>query len=164
MGNLQSVYLETTIPSYLASRPSKDLILAGEQLLTHEWWETKRNDFHLFISELVLDEASAGDQGAAQRRLAAIKDIDVLVADESTLNLAKALINSGLIPPKAAADATHVAIASRYEIDLLLTWNCRHIANAQILKALSRVVEDNGYTLPVVCTPIEFMGGDQDDG
>lgn len=158
-----TVYLETTIPSYLASRPSKDLVLAGEQLLTHEWWESRRSHFDLYASELVVDEASGGDPERAQKRLELVSNLKFLLADDSTKQLARALIGSGLIPPKAAADATHIAISSRYGIDFLLTWNCRHIANAQILKALSSVVEGNGYSLPVVCTPIELMGGGQDD-
>jgi hypothetical protein len=163
MEKLPTVYLETTIPSYLASRPAKDLVLAGEQLLTHEWWDHQRKRFHLYVSELVIDEAGSGDADAARRRLALIEDVEILTADDETKRLTRALIGSGLIPAKATADAVHVAIACRYELDLLLTWNCRHIANAQILRALSNVVHKNGYRLPVVCTPIELMGGGEDD-
>lgn len=163
MEKLSTVYLETTIPSYLASRPASDLILAGEQLLTHQWWENKRHLFQLYVSELVIDEASAGDSVAAKKRLSLIEDLNVLAADAKTKQLTEALIGSGLIPSKASADAIHVATACRYEIDILLTWNCRHIANAQILRSLSKVVEKNGYQLPVVCTPIELMGGGKDD-
>ena len=163
MPNLPTVYLETTIPSYLASRPSKDLVVAGEQLLTHEWWETRRSQFDLYVSELVIEEASAGDPERAQQRLALISNLKPLTIDDATMQLAQSLIGSGLIPAKAAADATHLAISSRCGIDFLLTWNCRHIANAQILKELSKVVEENGYSLPFVCTPIELMGGVQDD-
>lgn len=138
-------------------------MVAGEQLLTHEWWETRYSQFDPFISELVIEEASGGDPEQAQKRLALISNVKTLTLDEPTMHLARELIGSGLIPAKATADATHVAISSRYGIDFLLTWNCRHIANAQILKSLSKVVEKNGYSLPVVCTPTELMGGILDD-
>ena len=137
--------------------------MAGEQILTHEWWENRRSQFDLFVSELVIEEASAGDPGRAEQRLALIANANLLAADEATMLLAQALVGSGLIPAKATADATHVAISSRYGIDFLLTWNCRHIANAQILKELSKVVRANGYSLPFVCTPFELMEGVQDD-
>lgn len=163
MKDISSVYLETTIPSYLASRPSGNLVVAGEQLLTHEWWGTRSSQFNLYVSELVIEEASAGDPGRAQERLDLISNLKRLIIDDATMQLAQALIGSGLIPSKATADATHVAISSRYGIDFLLTWNCTHIANAQILRELSKVVEKNGYVLPVVCTPIELMGGLQND-
>ena len=158
-----TVYLETTIPSYLTSRPSGNVVVAGEQLLTHDWWETRRSQFDCYVSELVIDEAGAGDPERAQERLGLVSNLNLLIIDDATMQLAQALIGSGLIPAKATADATHVAISSRYGIDFLLTWNCRHIANAQILRELSKVVKENGYALPVVCTPTELMGGVKDD-
>lgn len=163
MKGISSVYLETTIPSYLASRPSGNLVVAGEQLLTREWWDSRRCQFDLYVSELVVEEAGAGNPERAQERLGLISNVKLLTIDDATMQLAQALVGSGLIPTKATADATHVAIASRYEIDFLLTWNCTHIANAQILRGLSTVVQKNGYTLPVVCTPIELMGGVTND-
>jgi len=163
MSELQTVYLETTIPSYLTSRPARDLILAGEQLLTHQWWDDRRQGFHLCVSELVFKEVARGDPELARTRLSLISDLKVLAADSEVDRLASVFMRSGLIPKKAVSDAVHVAISCRHEVDILLTWNCRHIANAQILRQLSALVERNGYRLPVVCTPIELMGGYEND-
>lgn len=163
MKKLSTVYLETTIPSYLASRPASDLVLAGEQLLTHQWWDDRRHNFHLHVSELVFKEVAKGDPSAAEKRLSLIKGLDVLKADDEVSLLATIILKSGLIPQKATADAVHVATACKHDMDILLTWNCKHIANAQILRRLSLLVKEQGYQLPVICTPIELMGGYYDD-
>ncbi|MFU8847672.1 MAG: type II toxin-antitoxin system VapC family toxin [Opitutales bacterium] len=154
-----TVYLETTIPSYLASRPSKDLVLAGEQLLTHEWWERRRTDFVLLVSEYVLDEAQRGDKEAAQRRLDFITSLKELEITQTSIELTQTIISLPFFPVKADVDAAHIALCCVHKVDFLLTWNCRHIANAQILRSLSKVIEQNGYSLPTICTPIELMEG-----
>ena len=136
--------------------------MAGEQLLTHEWWERRRDDFFLFVSGYVLDEAQRGDKEAAQRRLDFIGSLQELEITQASINLTQIIIASPVFPEKADVDAAHIALCCVHEVDFLLTWNCRHIANAQILRSLSKVIEDNGYRLPTICTPIELMEGGVD--
>ena len=157
------VYLETTIPSFLTARSSNNLILVGEQELTRQWWEARRDDFEMLVSELVVEECRKGDAEAAARRLAIISDLSLLQIDEDAVKLVDAIMESGIIPAKAAADAAHIAIASRHGIDYLLTWNCRHIANAEIIRKIETVVRQAGYELPVICTPRELSGGQDED-
>lgn len=154
------VYIETTIPSFLTSRPSNKLIIAGKQALTRQWWEQRSEKYDLFISQYVLDEASKGDPEAAERRLNAIRHIEMLEVDNDVVLLAEKIIISGIIPPKADTDALHIAIASRHSIDFLLTWNCTHIANAEILIKINHIVAKAGYFLPTICTPDELFGGE----
>ena len=158
-----TVYLETTIPSFLTARPSSSLVLAGEQELTRQWWEARRESFTLFVSELVIEEAIKGDTEASGKRMRAIADVPVLEIDEETIRLTEEILRSGVIPERAAADAGHIAVASRHGIDYLLTWNCRHIANAEIIRRLESVVEAAGYSLPIICTPAELCGGQEDE-
>lgn len=159
----QRIYLETTIPSFLTARSSNNLILVGEQELTRQWWEARRDDFDILVSELVLEECGKGDAEAAARRLAVISDLDILQIDEEVVDLTDAIMQSGIIPAKAAADAAHIAIASRHGIDYLLTWNCRHIANAEIIRQIAAAVRQAGYELPVICTPRELSGEQDED-
>jgi hypothetical protein len=126
------VYIETTIPSYLAARPSRDSLIAAHQRLTRDWWESRGPAFDLYVSEPVLEEAAAGDATLARKRLELLADVRVLALTEGILKLAESLVTDGPIPPKAAGDALHIAVATSYACEYLLTWNCRHIANAEI--------------------------------
>ncbi len=151
------IYLETTIPSFLTSRPSRDIIAAGQQHATREWWDHRRHRYGLFVSGLVLLECRRGDRVAAKARAAALDQIPVLEMSGPVQDLAQILITSGLIPPKAAPDAVHIAIAAVHGMDFLLTWNCRHIANAAIVDQVRRVCSGAGFPAPVICTPFELM-------
>ena len=104
-----SVYIETTIPSYLTARPTRDIVMSARQQITREWWETRRQKFDCYISQLVLDECSAGDPEAADRRLNEISDLVLLTASDAVSALAHELLRRELIPAKAADDATHIA-------------------------------------------------------
>jgi predicted nucleic acid-binding protein len=152
------LYLETTIPSYLTARPSRDLIVAGHQEITREWWEKRAAAFRLYISQLVIDEASAGDPAAARQRLKAIQDLPLLDITPEIAELASSILAAGKIPRKAATDAAHIAIAAVHGMDFLVTWNCIHIANAAIAKALALICRQHGCECPVICTPEELMG------
>ena len=121
------VYIETTIPSYLVARPSRDLLIAAHQQLTRDWWELRRPAFDLYVSEPVLEEAGAGDATLAKRRLELLADIRVLALTEGILKLAENLVAEGPIPSKAVGDAFHIAIATAYACEYLLTWNCRQM-------------------------------------
>lgn len=129
------VYVETTIPSYLAARPSRDLLVSAHQQITRDWWESRCSAFELYASELVLQEIGVGDALLANRRLELLADVPLLAFSSETLDLAEDLIAVGPIPRKAAGDAAHIAIATVYGCEYLLTWNCRHIANAELHRA-----------------------------
>jgi len=156
------VYIETTIVSYLASKPSRDLITAAHQQITHDWWETRLDDFDVYISQFVLDEAGAGDAEAAAKRLALLASFPLLDATPEALDLAKALVERGAIPPRKATDAAHIAVATVHHMQFLMMWNCTHLANAEILAQVQAICAQLGYAAPIVCTPEELLGG-QDD-
>jgi predicted nucleic acid-binding protein len=155
----QKIYLETSVISYLAAKPSRDLIVAANQQMTEEWWDSYKDDYELYVSQIVIEEASGGDPEAAQRRLNLIENTPLLGMTEDILSLAKQFIESGLLPQKAARDALHIAIATIHGIDYLLTWNCKHIANATIRNDIAKICHLNGYEIPVICTPQELIGG-----
>lgn len=153
----QRLYVETTIISYLAARISSNPIVAGRQALTQEWWENRRHSFDVVVSELVFEEAAAGDQDAAERRLNYIADIDSLLISDEAVIIAEALVKEGPIPMEYGEDALHIAICAVNGIDFLVTWNCRHLANAIHRQKIEALVESKGYRCPVICTPEELM-------
>lgn len=154
----ETVYIETSIIGYLTARPSNNLILMANLESTRQWWETRRDRFTLYISQVVLDEVARGDAEIATRRLEILRDFPLLEVSEAVQNLAAQFLTRSNLPPKATDDALHIAAATVYGLDYLLTWNCRHIANAQIQKKLAQISLDAGYELPTICTPYELMG------
>lgn len=150
------VYIETTIPSYLTAWPSRDLVKAAQQQATREWWQT-RGRFDLTVSQLVIEEAGGGDPRAAEERLAVLEGLPVLRISEEALALAGRLVNEGPLPEKASADALHIALAVVGGVEYLLTWNCRHIANAAMRNKIEEVCRSSGYKPPIICTPVELM-------
>lgn len=154
-----NVYIETTIISYLVARPTNDVIASAHQLTTQVWWENRRNDFTLYVSSLVRDEAERGNPEAAARRLAIVTTLPELALSSETIELAQLLIHHGALPAKAADDALHISIAAVYEIEYLLTWNLKHIANAEKQRSIELLVTSLGYAMPTICTPEELMGG-----
>src|SRR5262245_15915785 len=126
----QRVYIETSFVSYLTARPSRDVVIAGHQQITHEWWAVRRADFELCVSQLVLEEAAVGDPEAACERLTVLQGMTFLETTPAALALSKELVRAGALPAKAAGDALHIAIAATQKVPYLLTWNCRHLANA----------------------------------
>lgn len=153
------LYLETSVISYLTARPSRDLILAAHQQITRDWWDLKRQNFQIFVSQLVIQEAGAGDSEAAQKRLQTLENIPLLDLTPEVLALAKALLDDGILPARAKEDALHLAAAAVHKMDFLLTWNCRHIANPDILRRIILWHSDSSiYQFPVICTPAEFFG------
>ena len=129
---METVYLETTFISYLVALPSRDLIVAAHQQVTNDWWINQRKKYECYISEIVIDESSAGDENEVQKRLKIIDELKLLELTKEVNELTKAILKSGVIPPKAVRDAAHIAVATVHELDYLLTWNCTHIANAHI--------------------------------
>lgn len=153
-----TIYLETTIPSYLTAWRSPELVMAARQQITRDWWDNRRDDFDLFISQLVIDEASAGDPGAAARRLEVLDGIPLLEPRQGTDELVEDLVRDLSLPEKAAADAVHIALSVVNGVDFLLTWNCTHIANAAYRPIIELACRSLGYQVPVVCTPEELLG------
>ena len=126
--------------------------------MTREWWEKRRDKFQLYLSQLVIDEVSAGDPAAARERLKTLRDLPLLDITPEVADLASGILSAGKVPRKAAADAAHIAIAAVHGMDLLMTWNCVHIANATNTRALALICREHGYDCPVICTPEELMG------
>ena len=152
-----TVYIETTIPSLLTAWPSGDLQIAAQQVATRNWWDIRRQAFDLYVSPDVLAEARRGDEDAARRRLEALAECKVLAVTAAARQLTKRILETGLIPQRAAADAAHIGLAAAHGMDFLLTWNCRHIHNAIIEHRLHEVCAALGLSLPAICTPLELM-------
>lgn len=153
----ERVYIETTVISYLTARPNRDVVIAGHQQIMHEWWDTRRTSYELCVSQLVLDEAGAGDAVAAQERLVVLQPMLVLETTAEALELAKELLQAGALPAKAANDAIHIAVAATKSVPYLLTWNCRHLANAVMRPVIEKVCSAKGLKAPIICTPEELL-------
>ncbi|MEN6337128.1 MAG: type II toxin-antitoxin system VapC family toxin [Phycisphaerales bacterium] len=159
---METVYLETSIVSYLTAQPARDVVAAARQRLTIEWWDSQRAFFSLVISPLVMAEASRGDSEAALRRLEILRRLPHVDVTPEAISLAKRIVADGAMPKNAADDALHIALAVVHRVDYLLTWNCRHIDNAQNKPRVRRLCHDAGYRFPEICTPEELMGGISD--
>lgn len=157
---MKTVYMETSIVSYLTALPARDLLAAAWQNATSRWWETQRQRFDLFTSQLVIDESGHGDPEPAGRRLSALADIPHLPMPDAVTELAQVLLTEGALPAKATDDALHVAVSAYHGVDYLLTWNCRHIDNAEMKPLMRSICTVQGYTCPEICTPLELMGED----
>jgi hypothetical protein len=153
----ERVYVETTIVSYLVARPSRDLIVAGHQQLTHDWWDSRRMHYELCVSQLVVQEAGFGDPQFAQERLKLLAPMTTLEIKEEAVLLAEDLVKAGALPEKAGNDALHIAVAAVHRIPYLLTWNCRHMANATIRAQIESICTTKGFKAPIICTPEEMM-------
>jgi predicted nucleic acid-binding protein len=160
---MPTVYVETSIISYLRQKPSNHVVTAARQLLTHRWWHIHRNEYDLVISQHVIDEAAAGDPVLAAERMTLLDGIPLLPHVPEIAELAQQIMSLHVLPDKAQVDALHIASVAYHEIDYLLTWNCKHIANAKILPRIYELFERLGAYIPVICTPEELLGEDSDD-
>ncbi len=151
------VYVETSVLSYLAAKPSKDVIASGRQMITRRWWETEREQYRLVVSEAVEAECERGDPQMAERRRELLQEVSLFPVDERILGVAKMLLVPGAIPEKAGPDAVHIAAAAVEQCDFLLTWNFRHIANVRIRREVERILARHGYTKTTICTPEELF-------
>ena len=153
-----TVYIETTIVSYLTARPSSDVVQQGNVELTKRWWHGRRAEFELFTSQFVLDEAGAGDPAAAAERLAVLDELDLLAIPEEVEPLARRIVSAGALPAKARVDALHLSVATVNGMQFLLTWNCKHLANAMLRRRIEDTCRSAGYEPPAIGTPHELMG------
>jgi hypothetical protein len=160
---MDTVYIETSIVSHATAWPSNDLQIAAIQQQARGWWAKERSKFDLVTSQLVITEASSGDATAAADRLKLLQGLPLVPITSEARILADTLLSASLMPQKAAADALHVALAAVAGVKYLLTQNCRHIANARVLPQVYRLLPDEGFGQLLICTPAEFLGGDDDE-
>jgi predicted nucleic acid-binding protein len=159
-----TIYIETSVISYLAARPSPDLTTAACQQITAEWWEKYRSFYNIVTSALVVRESEEGDPLTAKKRLDLLEGIPLLRIINQAAELAKILTgHEGALPRKARADALHIAIAAVHNVDFLLTWNCRHIDNPVTKPLVRKVCISQGYICPEICTPFEIMELDKNE-
>src|SRR5690625_2205862 len=158
MGNLarSTVYIETSVISYAAARPSRDLVAMARQQITREWFETAAHDHELYVSQLVIREASAGAEEAARQRLMLLEGVPLLSVTDEVGDLAQRLVDQRAVPRTAVADALHIAVAAIHGIDFLLTWNYKHIANATMRTLIEDTCRGAGFEPPVICNPEEL--------
>ena len=157
---METVYIETSIVSHATARPSSNVQIAALQQQARQWWARERDRFDVVTSQLVLTEASAGDEGAAADRLALLEGVPLAPITDDARRIAGAMLSASLMPLKAAADALHVAVAATAGVRYLLTQNCRHIANAHVLPRVYRLLQTEGLGQLLICTPAEFLGDD----
>jgi predicted nucleic acid-binding protein len=155
---MESVYIETSVVSYLVARPSARTVAHQWHVWTKDWWRLRRPFFECVISEEVLREAAAGDPKASRQRLDALSTLTVLRRTQAVDDLAEAFLSAGAMPAKAKADAVHLAVATAHRVDYLLTWNLKHLANAEVWLRVRPLVEQRGYRMPMVCRPLQLMG------
>jgi hypothetical protein len=151
------VYLETSVISYLVGRLSRDVVVLGNQELTREWRTTRRADYELFVSEAVIGEAAIGDPDLARQRVEICDGLQLLAISDEAERLAPLLLKAVGMAPNVATDALHVAVATVHGMDYLLSWNCSHIANATIRRAIDKQCRASGYEPPVIRTPQELV-------
>jgi predicted nucleic acid-binding protein len=153
-----TIYVENSVISYLTARRAQgNMRVAAHQDLTREWWDTRRHEFELYASAVVVEEAQDGDPTAAAARLEIVAGLTLLDVTSEARDLAAILLRHTRLPEKANADALHIATAAVHGMDYLITWNCKHIANAVILRSVEAVCRANGYEPPVLCTLEELM-------
>ena len=155
---METVYIETSVVSLLVANPSRDVLIAGQQQATRDWWQLRRDSFTCITSDETRAEAARGDAEQIRRRQSALAELPSLPITPEVENLAAEFLRTGALPAAARSDAIHLAVTTIVRGDYLLTWNCRHLANAQILRRLEREAVRFGWQLPTVCTPLELMG------
>ena len=160
---MKSVYLETTIPSYLIARLSSSIVIAAQQILTREWWDQSRKNYDIYVSEAVVDECSAGDPDAAAKRIELIKDLRILAINNEVVQLSEIYGGVLNLPERSKIDALHMAFAVHYEMDYLLTWNCRHLAHGEVRTAIHKYNSAHGMFEPMIVTPMELMERNRND-
>jgi len=153
----QSVYIETTVVSYLTARPSRDLIVAAHQQVTEEWWENTLSLLDPFVSPIVIEEVSRGDEASAKLRLEKIVRFPVLEITNEVRDLAELYFKRIPIPDKARGDAFHLAVATYHGMDFLVSWNFTHILSARVRAVIQDINAIRGISTPIICTPEALM-------
>jgi predicted nucleic acid-binding protein len=160
---MDTVYIETSIVSHATAWPSSDPATAVLQDQAKRWMNEQRSLYDVVTSQLVIDEARMGDADAASRRLKMLDGIPVLPVNPDANMVADEIVGRAMMPASARIDALHVATAALAGVQYLLTQNCKHIANAHELPRVYRLLDELGLSGMLICTPIEFLGGNDDD-
>lgn len=155
---MNTVYIETSIVSYLRDRPSGQLVTATRQLMTKQWWDEEKAHYELVTSQFAIDEASLGHPKLAAERLESLKSLPLLPQTPEIIEIANEIISQAALPTKARLDALHIASAAHHEVQYLLTWNFKHIANANLFPKIQEVLLGAGTSIPIICTPEELLG------
>ena len=152
------VYIETSVVSYYTARPNRDVVIAGHQQATHDFWILLDHDFQPFVSAVVITESGKGNPEQAEKRLQAIRPFPVIRMTPETESLASRIIAGGGVPPEYPEDALHIALAAIGGIDFLATWNFTHINNPFTRMMIRQIVENEGYICPEIVSPDELLG------
>lgn len=156
---LESVYIESSVISYLTARPNRDVIIAARQAITEIWWQNRRAEFELYISVLVEQEIARGDPDAAEKRLRIVETIPLVAISPEAQSLAEDLLAHGAVPANSGEDALHIGIAAAAGIDFILTWNFKHLNNVHTKAAIKEAIEACGFVCPILCSPEELGAG-----
>jgi len=156
--NKPTLYMETTIPSYLLAEPSRDVLVLVRQEITRMWWKRDQSRYAIFVSAVVMTEATRGDRKAAEKRAEFLEQFSVLDTMPGIQPLIELYLDKSVVPIGNAEDAAHLAFASIHKIEFLCTWNFKHLANPFALRRLREVNEKKGLFVPQVCTPEELLG------
>ena len=162
MEEKKKVYVETSVISNLTARPTYNLIDMARQVSTQTWWSLMRPKFDLYVSMLVFDETSRGDATAAQKRVEILDSVTLLPVTREMAILAERLLDATAVPRTSYEDAVHIAAATVSGMDYLLTWSCKHIANAATMPKIYKVCGEANYRCPVICTP-DQLGEENSD-
>ncbi len=152
------LYLETSIVSYLVSRPSPDVIALSRQNTTRIWWDRNSHEYSIYVSSIILSESSQGDESVARKRLEILEKFPVLAISSQVEYVAGYYMEKGIVPVSNPGDALHLAFASIYGMDVLATWNFKHLANIRVRRLLRNINVNLNIPLPDICTPDELMG------
>jgi len=152
-----TIYIETSVISYLTAQMSRDLIVAAHQQVTAEWWEQALPKFEPFISPVVLEEIGRGDPNAAEKRIKSVQSFGILDVTPEVRDLAEHYFAGIDLPEKARADAYHLALAVWQGMDYLVSWNCTHIAGGKVKLIVAGINAGRGIGSPIICTPEELM-------
>lgn len=151
-----SVYIETTIPSlYHEARTDADIV--ARRAWTRDWWDHHRANYEVFTSDAVIDELERGEYPGQDAAMALMADVPLLEINSAIGDVVAAYISNRVMPADPAGDALHLAIASYHKCDFLLTWNCRHLANANKFAHIRRVNTVLGLFVPTLVTPLELL-------
>ena len=154
------IYIETSVISYYVAVRSENIRVLAHQISTSEMWE-QLSEYDVYISDIVVDEASEGSHNQSEARLIALKNFKILKRNEKVLKLTEMLLSGNAIPEKYPEDAMHIAIAAVYEIDYIVTWNFKHINNPFMKKKIRKIIGLAGYSCPVLCSPEELIGEEE---
>ena len=158
-----NVYIETTIPSFYHEVRTEPEMIA-RRMWTRQWWDEHRVAFDLFTSDAVVDELERGDHPVREKALSLIEPLELLPIEPEVVEVVTAYIQHKLMPSDPLGDALHLALASYHKCDFLLTWNCRHLANANKFGHIKRINTILGLFVPTLVTPLELLGGTDDEG